>query len=85
MFKGPTKLHGQAQGNLAQTASGRGIPASFGYEDPTMCAMITTPEAVCDDNWYHCSGATNHLTADVSNLMTKSEFLGPKQVHMGNG
>lgn len=50
-----------------------------------MYAMTATPEAVYDDSWYPNSGATNHLTAYASNLMTKSKFHGLEQVHMGNG
>ena len=50
-----------------------------------MFGMLATPEVLTDENWYPDSGATNHLTAEVSNLMDKNEFHGLEQVHMGNG
>lgn len=37
-----------------------------------------------DINRYLDSGATNHLTAYPSNLMIRSEFSGPNQVHVGD-
>ncbi|KAG8492176.1 hypothetical protein CXB51_009599 [Gossypium anomalum] len=35
--------------------------------------------------WYPNSGATNHITPDVTNLLTVSPYTGTDQVSMGNG
>lgn len=50
-----------------------------------MQALIATPETICDTSWYPDSGATNHVTADQDNLMIKTDYQGPDQVHIGNG
>lgn len=50
-----------------------------------MFAMMATPKSILDDSWYPDSEATNHLTSDASNLMTKAKFHGSEQVPMGNG
>lgn len=38
-----------------------------------------------DVEWFPNSGATNHLTSDSTNLMTKAKFFGSDHVHIGNG
>lgn len=38
-----------------------------------------------DQSWYLDSGATNHITPDVANLLTVSPYTGTRQVSMGNG
>lgn len=38
-----------------------------------------------DTYWYPDSGATNHITSNQTNLTSKSEFVGPEQVHIGDG
>ncbi|KAF7826635.1 Retrovirus-related Pol polyprotein from transposon TNT 1-94 [Senna tora] len=50
-----------------------------------MASMIASPELLSDSSWFPDSGATNHVTADGNNLMTSSEYMGPEQLHMGNG
>nr|KYP53124.1 hypothetical protein KK1_024946 [Cajanus cajan] len=40
---------------------------------------------VYDDQWYPDSGATNHLTPDLNNLGSKTEYTGQDKIHMGNG
>ena len=58
--------------------------------------MVATPESTNKSYWYYLeemthvewfpdSGATNHITSDPTNLMTKAEFFGSDQVHIGNG
>ena len=89
-FTGPSQFSHQIQGNLAHCPS---QPTTA--ESIQMGAMLATPETVADSSWYADdssnvewypdSGATNHLTADYSNLMSSSEFCGTDQVHMGNG
>ncbi|KAF7838239.1 Retrovirus-related Pol polyprotein from transposon TNT 1-94 [Senna tora] len=48
-------------------------------------ALIATSETVNDDAWFADSGATNHLTNDVSNLQVKQAYDGGEQVHIANG
>ena len=50
-----------------------------------MHATIATPDTVSDQSWYPDSGATNHLTPDLQNLMAPQEFPGSDQIYMGNG
>ena len=50
-----------------------------------MIVMFATPKVVNDTNWYPNSGASNHVTFDATNLMTKAEYYGSDQVHIGNG
>lgn len=82
-FLGPSQLHSTSpQGNLAHTAH---------------TGMLGTPETVHNSTWsstsqphshhewYPNSGATNHITADNTNLMQHSRFCGAEQVHMGDG
>ncbi|RVW60380.1 hypothetical protein CK203_089869 [Vitis vinifera] len=44
-----------------------------------------TLEISQDTNWYLDSGAMNHLTSDLNNLMTKTQFFASDQVFVGNG
>ncbi|KAH9801347.1 retrovirus-related pol polyprotein from transposon RE1 [Citrus sinensis] len=39
-----------------------------GYNQRSMSAYMATPETVMDDGWYLDSGATHHLTNDLSNI-----------------
>ncbi|XP_031247641.1 uncharacterized protein LOC116105348 [Pistacia vera] len=41
---------------------------------------IATPQTVADKSWYMDSGASNHMIADVSNLMLKSPYQRGSQV-----
>ena len=50
-----------------------------------VAAMMATPKIVADHNWYPDSGATNHSTTDVNNLMQNDDYYGNDQVHMGDG
>ena len=47
-----------------------------------MTAMFATPKVVSD--WYPDLGASNHVTSDATTLMTKAEYYGSDQVHIGN-
>ncbi|KAL4183304.1 hypothetical protein AMTRI_Chr11g154520 [Amborella trichopoda] len=38
-----------------------------------------------NDAWYPDSGASNHITADLSNLSLHSKYTGPAQINIGNG
>lgn len=50
-----------------------------------MTVILATPGTVCDTNWYPDSEASNHVTTDARNLITKTDFLGNNKVHMGDG
>lgn len=54
------------------------------FEDPST-SMIAVPETLYDSSWYPDSGATNHVTPDSSNLMTKSAYNGDSNVKVANG
>ena len=47
--------------------------------------MIRTSKTMYDSSWYPNSEMTNVITTYITNLMTKTKFFGPNQVHMGNG
>ncbi|RVW25842.1 Retrovirus-related Pol polyprotein from transposon TNT 1-94 [Vitis vinifera] len=49
-----------------------------------MTVILATPGTVCDTNWYPDSEASNHVTTDARNLITKTDFLGNNKVHMGD-
>lgn len=38
-----------------------------------------------DDTWYPDTGATNHFTSDLSNLLIKNPYCGNEKVLVGNG
>uniref|UniRef100_A0A2N9F2C9 Reverse transcriptase Ty1/copia-type domain-containing protein n=1 Tax=Fagus sylvatica TaxID=28930 RepID=A0A2N9F2C9_FAGSY len=48
---------------------------------PSMQALLATPSAPQDPNWYTDSGATHHLTADLGNLNLRADdYNGPDQI-----
>ena len=50
-----------------------------------MTATLATPETVTGINWYSDLGAPNHVTKDVSNVITRNKYMGQDRIHMGNG
>lgn len=44
---------------------------------------ITTAQPL--SAWLPDSGATSHVTSDLSNLQLHSEYSGPNHVHVGDG
>ncbi|PON91412.1 Zinc finger, CCHC-type, partial [Trema orientale] len=48
-------------------------------------AFVTTNTAVNDGAWYMDSGATNHVTADLSNLALQADYKGKEKLAVGNG
>ena len=51
-----------------------------------MQALLTTPLANQDPNWYTDSGATHHRTADLASLnLHADDYNGPDQIRVGNG
>lgn len=51
-----------------------------------MQAMFVGSQTMAyDDQWYPDSGATNHLTPDLTNLSSRTSTSGHDKIHMGNG
>ena len=51
-----------------------------------LAAFVAGSASSADYNWYPDTGATNHLTSDLSNLNLQSEeYVGTSQIHVGNG
>ena len=40
---------------------------------------------MADEAWCMDSGATNHVTADAQNLLTKADYKGKDKLTVGNG
>lgn len=51
----------------------------------SMSAMMSAPYSSIDSTWYPDSGASNHLTSDSHNLMTKAAYTGTEKIHIGDG
>ena len=73
-FIGPSQFHNQLSS----------VQSQFQVAGGQMTAMFATPKVVNDTNWYPDSRASNHVTSDATNLMTKAEYYGSDQVHIGN-
>jgi hypothetical protein len=51
-----------------------------------MQAYLSTPCSTSDFTWYPDSGATHHLTSNLSNLnISAAEYVGNDRIQMGNG
>ncbi|KAF7811513.1 Retrovirus-related Pol polyprotein from transposon TNT 1-94 [Senna tora] len=48
-------------------------------------ALMATPETLYDASWYPDSGASSHLTNDVSNIHNHQPYSGSEVVHTANG
>lgn len=48
-------------------------------------ALMAAPSSVYDYNWYPDSGATHHLTANLCDLNSPSEYNGSDSDKIGNG
>ena len=79
-FQGPTQ-------NFASqhSAGGRSIQPHIAAMMADLDQQNGSSKSQQDMNWYPDSGATNHLTADSTNLMTQTEFFGTDKVHIGDG
>ena len=49
-----------------------------------MAASYASPETAQDANWYPDSGASSHITPNMGNLMTKTDYFGSNHVQIGN-
>ncbi|KAL4383297.1 hypothetical protein GQ457_15G010400 [Hibiscus cannabinus] len=78
----PTPGYGQ----LAQYLHAVAVAGSTMLQQPsTPQALLATPEVVDDNAWYPDSGATHHLTKDVSNLQVGNTYPSTGMVQVGNG
>ncbi|KAL4383320.1 hypothetical protein GQ457_15G008320 [Hibiscus cannabinus] len=78
----PTPGYGQ----LAQYLPAVAVAGSTMLQQPsTPQALLATPEVVDDNAWYPDSGATHHLTKDVSNLQVSNTYPSTGMVQVGNG
>ena len=51
-----------------------------------MQALLATPQPQYDNNWYSDTGATHHLTSDLSNLNVHADnYTVTEQIYVGNG
>ncbi|RVW87716.1 Retrovirus-related Pol polyprotein from transposon TNT 1-94 [Vitis vinifera] len=81
-FIGPLQLQGnRPQGNMAHLHQ----QLSENFFPGTSSVKPTTTEIIQDNNWYPDSGATHHLTPNLNNLLTKSQFPSSDEVFVGNG
>lgn len=48
-------------------------------------AYVATPEVVADPSWLANSGASNHVTPDLSNLQIHTDYQGKEAQTVGNG
>ena len=48
-------------------------------------AFVASPSSVRDSAWYMDSGATNHVTAELSNLSIQNGYKGNEKLSVGNG
>ncbi|RVW97157.1 Retrovirus-related Pol polyprotein from transposon TNT 1-94 [Vitis vinifera] len=81
-FTGPSQLQGnRPQGNMAHLHQ----QLSENFFPGTSSVKPTTAKIIQDNNWYPDSGATHHLTPNLNNLLTKSQFPSSDEVFVGNG
>lgn len=48
-------------------------------------AFFAGPDSTTNSDWLFDSGATNHVTADPSNLQHRAEYNGSDKLVIGNG
>lgn len=75
--------------NPQQSFSNSSFPRSntpSGYSQPFQ-AMVAHQhlDVSYDSSWYPDSGASNHITPQLGNLATASEYGGSEQIHLANG
>ncbi|KAG5570128.1 hypothetical protein H5410_059894 [Solanum commersonii] len=51
---------------------------------PSTNSMMS-PSAIVDNSWFADSGATNHVTSDLSHLSIHTDYNGEDQLAVGNG
>uniref|UniRef100_A0A2N9J7Y7 Uncharacterized protein n=1 Tax=Fagus sylvatica TaxID=28930 RepID=A0A2N9J7Y7_FAGSY len=65
----------------------KGFPPRGGRGgNSNMQALLATPQPQYDNNWYSDTGATHHLTSDLSNLNVHADnYTGTEQICVGSG
>lgn len=56
-----------------------------GRHPPTQLTAVVASQSPGNATWYTDSGATDHITSDINNLTSRSDYQGPDQVSVGNG
>ena len=59
------------------------VPSTSGPSPQATCAA--NPEVAEDPSWYIDSGATNHITNDLGNLVNPKVYVGNEQLYVGDG
>ena len=73
-------------GHIAFTCYHRFDKAYATEHNPNLQALLATPQPQYDNNWYSDTGASHHLTSDLSNLnMRADEYTVTEQIRVGNG
>uniref|UniRef100_A0A151UFE4 Retrovirus-related Pol polyprotein from transposon TNT 1-94 n=1 Tax=Cajanus cajan TaxID=3821 RepID=A0A151UFE4_CAJCA len=54
-------------------------------DQSNVSALMAVPDTFCDLAWYPDTGATNHITANASNMAGKSTYTGETKLKMTNG
>lgn len=50
-----------------------------------MQALLATPDTTSSAAWFPDSGASHHITSDINNLGSASEYGGSERIHIANG
>ncbi|KAB5551985.1 hypothetical protein DKX38_009296 [Salix brachista] len=61
------------------------LPNPHGSHDNQQAYYSSSNASTSDNAWYLDSGATNHITADPSNLHSKTDYKGNSHLLIGNG
>uniref|UniRef100_A0A2N9GZ53 Reverse transcriptase Ty1/copia-type domain-containing protein n=1 Tax=Fagus sylvatica TaxID=28930 RepID=A0A2N9GZ53_FAGSY len=71
-------------GHIAFTCYHRFDKAYATERNPHLQALLATPQPHSDYNWYSDTGASHHLTSDLSNLnMGAEEYTGTEHIRVG--
>ncbi|CAA0820292.1 Unknown protein, partial [Striga hermonthica] len=69
----------------AQTAQTHTLHQPLNSVPSHLNALVTSPDSSQDSLWFADSGASNHVTNELSNLNIASEYQGHNRLHVGNG
>uniref|UniRef100_A0A2N9E6L3 Integrase catalytic domain-containing protein n=1 Tax=Fagus sylvatica TaxID=28930 RepID=A0A2N9E6L3_FAGSY len=82
----PTTNHAgrtSSPGQHTNRGRGRGRGNSSYNSRPICQALLATPQPQYDNNWYSDTGATHHLTSDLSNLNVRADnYTGTEQIRV---
>lgn len=75
-------FHSNPAANVVQAGGNHGYQAPY---IPTSSQSEYGFDGRSTTSWYPDSGATNHISNDLSNLNSSSEYNGGNSLQMGNG